>query len=76
MSKRLGRLIVSVTVSIMFFGIGLVGWAEAEVPTGAVAYWKFEEGSGFVAYDETTYSNDGTLIYSNMWSSNGISGGS
>jgi len=33
MNKRLGRFIVGMTVSIMFFGIGLLGWAEAEVPT-------------------------------------------
>ena len=32
-----------------------------DVPSGAVGFWKFEEGSGTVALDETINFNDGTI---------------
>jgi hypothetical protein len=31
------------------------------VPPGAVGYWKFDEGSGNTAFDETDNDNDGTI---------------
>lgn len=34
---------------------------------GPVAHWKFDEGSGTTAYDETENNNDGTLFNSPTW---------
>ncbi|MHC4270414.1 MAG: hypothetical protein ACYSTS_18415, partial [Planctomycetota bacterium] len=70
MKKRALRYVLCLAVCLISFSLQ----AQADPLDDKVGYWKFEEGSGFVAYDETTYSNDGTLIYSDMWSSNGISG--
>ncbi len=39
----------------------------------ANAYWKFDEGSGNIAYDSSGLGNDGT-IYGATWSTNCISG--
>jgi hypothetical protein len=32
------------------------------VASGAIAYWRFDEGSGSVAGDSSTYENDGTIV--------------
>jgi len=44
-----------------------------EVPSGAVAYWKCDEGSGTIVYDSTDNHNDGTLKNGTGWT-NGKSG--
>lgn len=36
-----------------------------------IAFYRFEEGSGSIAYDETSYSHDGTITNSNYTSSKG-----
>jgi hypothetical protein len=36
---------------------------------GAVAYWKFDEGSGTTAYDSSNYGNTGTLTNGPTWTS-------
>lgn len=37
--------------------------------SGLVGYWKFNEGSGIITYDQTPYGNNGTLINGPIWSS-------
>lgn len=44
------------------------------LPSDLIGYWKFDEGTGDIAYDASGYGNDGTLIYNPTWS-DGISGG-
>ena len=36
--------------------------AIADLNDGLVGYWSFDEGSGAVAYDGSTYGNDGTVV--------------
>jgi hypothetical protein len=37
-----------------------------------IAYWRFDEGSGTVAYDSSTRHNDGNLLFGPMWVPSGI----
>ncbi len=46
--------------NIYIFGISYSSPASQE-EKGLVGHWRFEEGSGDIAYDETEYQNDGTI---------------
>jgi hypothetical protein len=50
-------------VSFVFVQSITAGIANAEL----VGYWKFDEGSGNVAYDLSDYNNDGTINGAPMW---------
>jgi len=47
-----------------FDGFSNVG---ADINTGLVGYWKFDEGSGITAYDSSGNNNDGTLVNGPSW---------
>jgi len=62
---------------------GGVDLAEYEVGTdlglapfthGLVGYWKFDEGSGTIAYDSSGYNNNGTLYNSPTWTTGKVGG--
>ena len=38
--------------------------------SGLVGYWNFEQGSGGTVYDQTSNSNNGTLVNGATWSTN------
>ncbi len=40
---------------------------EAELPDSCVLALDFDEGSGTIAYDKSSYNNDGTLINNPVW---------
>jgi len=42
-------------------------------PSGLVGYWNFNEGSGTIAYDSSTYNDDGT-IHGASWTNGKING--
>ncbi|UCF08477.1 MAG: hypothetical protein JSW28_01960, partial [Thermoplasmata archaeon] len=46
--------------------IAVCGCGSGALP-GVAAYWKFEEGSGTIAYDSTDNHNDGTLGGATDW---------
>jgi hypothetical protein len=60
------KKVFSVLVMAIFLGmVGGVSANEASCPSGMVAYWKFDEGSGTIAGDSVG-GNDGT-IYGANW---------
>ncbi|UCE98880.1 MAG: LamG domain-containing protein [Planctomycetota bacterium] len=63
--------IVKITVVVGI--LVLCGSALAVDSTGLVAHWKFDEGSGTIAYDSAG-SNDGTLVNGPMWTTGKIDG--
>jgi hypothetical protein len=69
--KIVGILVITLLITnvLTIFGMGNV---SADCPDGMIAYWKFDEGSGIVAYDSFD-GNDGT-IYGGAAYVNGISG--
>ncbi|MEM3455459.1 MAG: LamG domain-containing protein, partial [Candidatus Micrarchaeia archaeon] len=52
---------------VLFFILILSQIVLAQCPTGMISYWKFDEGSGTIAYDYLGY-NNGTLLYGANWS--------
>ncbi|MHC4570513.1 MAG: LamG-like jellyroll fold domain-containing protein [Planctomycetota bacterium] len=54
-----------IVVGVFLAMLGLVGIAEAADPN-LVSWWKFDEGSGTIAYDSAG-GNDGTLYYGPQW---------
>jgi hypothetical protein len=54
--------------------ISITGSFGVSAPSGAVAYWKFDEGSGTTAYDTTVNNNDGTLYGLPTWTADSKSG--
>ena len=52
----------------------LSGETSAQLTSGLVGYWKFDEGLGNIVYDSSGYSNHGT-IYGATWTDNGKFGG-
>ena len=59
----------------LFLGAGvtpniLTTTVKADLTTGLVGYWSFDEGSGNTAHDTAGYDNAGT-IYGAMWTSSG-----
>ena len=44
-------------------------WNFVSISTVPVGYWKFNEGSGMVAYDSSGYGNHGTLMNGPAWTS-------
>jgi len=63
-TKRLTRLLIGILV---FFALSLEPRALSPVYAASkgnppVAHWKFDEGGGTTAYDESANNNDGTLV--------------
>ena len=54
--RRLMTLVIVATMCLV-----VLPPVSADGPSGMVGYWKFDEGIGSTAYDETTNANDGTL---------------
>jgi hypothetical protein len=44
---------------------------KADLTTGLVGYWNFDEGDGTIAYDSSGYGNDGTITGAS-WTTSGI----
>ncbi len=54
--KRLVTVMIAVAMCLV-----VLPPVSADIPTNMVAYWKFDEGIGSIAYDETANANDGIL---------------
>ncbi len=60
---------------IIFLGIFCFAKiSQADIATGLVGYWKFDEGSGTTASDSSSYDNNGTLVNSPNWTTGKIGG--
>jgi hypothetical protein len=53
--------------------IRLTGSFDIDLPAAAVGFWRFDEGAGSIAYDDTSNSNDGSITGA-TWTGDGISG--
>ncbi len=62
MSKKL----IYLTSFVLVFALVLSSVANAAIP-GLIGWWKFDEGTGDIAYDSSPYSNDGTLFDDPQW---------
>jgi len=60
----------SITITPDFF----IKTAKADITTGLVGYWNFDEGSGNIAFDSTVNGNDGTINGDATWTTNTPSG--
>jgi hypothetical protein len=66
------NLLMALTMLLVgAFGVPSNGLADLN--DGLVGYWRFDEGSGSITYDETDNHNDGT-IYGATWYDEGVSG--
>jgi hypothetical protein len=66
------KLVYSVSFILV---LGLVGASIAqEVDPNLVGWWKLDEGSGTIAYDSSSYFNDGTLRNGPQWVAGRIGG--
>jgi len=52
-------------ILILILSVFIFGASEYGVRTGMVNYWRFNEGSGSIAYDEV--GNNNTTIYGSAW---------
>lgn len=61
MVKKLGILLVCIMmVNSLLFVFPLEN-VKADLTTGLVGYWNFDEGSGTIAHDSSGYGNDGII---------------
>jgi ABC-type transport system substrate-binding protein len=68
LSKRIVSVVIlSVLLISMFPSIFNVSQLAHTAPSGLVGYWKFDEGSGTTASDNSGNSNNGILINSPVW---------
>jgi hypothetical protein len=72
----MNKKILGILICMLFIGVGFLPIittnVKADIVTGLVAYWNFNEGTNNTLYDQTDYNNDGT-IYGADWVS-GIEG--
>jgi len=80
MTKNIFRKSVAVAIIALFIGASItftpnmfVKTAKADLTTGLVGYWNFDEGSGSTVHDSSSYCNDGT-VYGASWTTDSISG--
>ena len=57
------RKLIYLVSFVLVLSFALTGTAKAEL----VGWWKFDEGSGTIAYDSSGYGNDGTLNGDPEW---------
>jgi hypothetical protein len=62
MSKKL----IYLTSFVLVLALVLSSVANAAIP-GLIGWWKFDEGTGDIAYDSSVYGNDGTLFDDPQW---------
>ncbi len=53
-------VLAAMAAVVVMLGLLSAGTSTATHPTGPVAYWPFDEGSGTTAFD-AAHTNDGTL---------------
>jgi hypothetical protein len=64
------RVLIS-TLVVLTLGLVLASPAKADL----IGWWRFEEGSGNIAYDSSDYGNDGTLNGDPQWVAGYFGGG-
>jgi hypothetical protein len=66
----------AIVVALASLVLVLPGTANADLQTGLVGYWGFNENGGTVAHDGSANGNDGLLVGGATWSGDGEMGGS
>ena len=56
---------------VLMLGVALTSMARADL----VGFWRFDEGSGTIAYDSSGNGNDGTLVGGATWAAGRFGGG-
>lgn len=49
-------------------------YCSSDCPIGMLGYWKFDEGTGNIAYDSSGFGNNGTLMNNPTWVTNCVHG--
>ena len=79
-NKKNKLLSISIILSIIFsFSLVLINFfgnkeARAEITTGLVGHWNFDEGAGTTASDSSGNGNTGTLTNGPVWTTGKING--
>lgn len=72
--KKYGvRILSALAVAAMGLALTAVNASAQEYPLGMISYWKFNEGSGTIAYDSVG-GNHGTLVNGPVWTIGKIGG--
>ena len=79
MTKNIFKKTVAVAIIALFIGASItitpnmfVKTVKADLTTGLVGFWNFNEGSGSIAYDQSGTGNDATIFGGATWTT-GIS---
>ncbi len=70
----MGRFLVVLVASLVIL-LGGIDVASADITSGMVGHWTFDEGTGTVAHDSSGNGNGAVLVGNAAWASNGPFGG-
>ena len=67
-------MIILLSIVLMFLGcLNDINAGEPDITDGLVAHWAFDEGSGNIVEDSSTYGNSGT-VYGASWTTGAVNG--